>query len=456
MSTDVQKLYEERLGRYQATIALEPTDRIPIASGSCYLAEVYSGNNNQQTIYDPEKWLQAEMAFIKAFPQVDVLRSNRVWAPQYDAIGLRTYKLPGRDLPVTQQFQFVEDEYMQADEYDLLIKDPGAFMLEKFLPRVLGEYADRCSNRSYIAFLKAGMAQMMAANVMKNRSIQLQTVCGMPQPTTGAFVAPFDVLGDVLRGLRAALMDTYRRPKQVLEACDVLVDVMVRFALSTADPLKRYPIFVPTHKACFMSPKQFDTFYWPSFKKVLEKLIDAGYTVRAYLEGDWSKHWHHFQELPKGKVLCDIDTQGDIFKAKADFGQYQAIAGGIPESMLILGSPQEVAERTQYLCETVGKGGGFIINGGCNIPYDTKPENFQAMIDAIMKYGWYDKNLKLQSRPAPEAKADIDSIAKQYRITPWEVKVAELGGVMGDEELIRKPWENLEAMAFNWLWNWAM
>ncbi len=47
MAEDVEKLYAERLGRYQAAIALEPTDRIPIATGSNYFAEVYSGNTNQ-------------------------------------------------------------------------------------------------------------------------------------------------------------------------------------------------------------------------------------------------------------------------------------------------------------------------------------------------------------------------------------------------------------------------
>ncbi|EGO65597.1 uroporphyrinogen decarboxylase family protein [Acetonema longum] len=455
MSADLQKLYEERLGRYQATIALEPTDRIPIATGSNYLAEVYSGCTNQEVIYSPEKWLQAEMDFIKDFPETDVLRDNRVWAPLYDAVGCKTYKFPGRELPARQQFQFVEEEYMQADEYDLLIKNPGSFMLDKFLPRVLSEYGGQDPKRSHMAFLKAGMAQMMTADIMRNRSIKLQTACGMPQPMTGAFVAPFDVLGDVLRGLRGALTDTYRRPKQVLEACDVLVDVMTRFALSTADPFKRYPIFVPTHKACFMSPKQFDTFYWPSFKKVLLNLIDAGYTVRAYLEGDWGQHWHHMLELPKGKVLCDIDTQGDIFKAKADIGHHQAIAGGVPDSMFILGSTQEIDEKVHQLCETVGKGGGYMISGGCNVPYDTKPENFRAMIDAIMRYGWYDKSIQPKPKAAPAAKADYDAIAKQYRVTPWEVRAKELGGVMGDEELIKKPWDDLEAMAFNWMWSWA-
>jgi hypothetical protein len=40
-------------------------------------------------------------------------------------------------------------------------------------------------------------------------------------------------------------------------------------------------------------------------------------------------------------------------------------------------------------------------------------------------------------------------------VTPWEVKLRELGGVTGDEALIRTPWENLERMAYHWLWLWT-
>jgi hypothetical protein len=41
-------------------------------------------------------------------------------------------------------------------------------------------------------------------------------------------------------------------------------------------------------------------------------------------------------------------------------------------------------------------------------------------------------------------------------VTPWETKLAELGGVKGDEGLIRRPWEQLEGMAYAWLWQWMM
>ncbi len=451
---DMKKLFDERLGRYQAAIALEPTDRIPIATGSNYFAEVYTGNTNQETIYDPDKWLQSELAFCRDFPEVDVLRNNRIWGPLYDAVGVNTYRLPGRDLLPKDQFQFVEKEYMMADEYDLLIKNPVNFMFERWLPRVLGEFKEPGSVRSYIAFLKGGMAQGMMGQIMRNRTMVLQNEAGMPQPMAGAFVAPFDVLADVFRGLTGALMDCYRQPDKVIAACDILSYEMANFALFTADPLKRWPIFVPTHKAMFMSPEQFDTFYWPSFKKTIEILIKAGHTVRAYLEGDWSHHWHHFQELPKGKVLCDIDNQGDIFKAKKDLAGYQCIAGGIKDSQFILGTPEEMRQQVKHLCETVGQGGGYIISGGCNFPYTTKPENLRALIDAVMEYGIYDKTIKSQPKTPPAG--EITDFKFPRMVTPWEVKKAELGGVAGDEDLIRKPWEQLEAMAYIWLWQWSM
>lgn len=453
MKSTTEELYAQRLGRYQSVIALEPTDRIPIAPGSNYFSEIYSGNNNQETIYSSEKWLQAEEAFINDFPEVDVLRNNRVWAPLYDAVNLQSYKLPGRDLPPMSNIQFVEKEYMKADEYDLLINNKLEFMMERFLPRMLGDMAEKGSVRASMTLLKGGMAHVMTGQVMRNRSIYLQTKLGMPQPMTGAFLAPFDALSDCMRGLRAVLLDMYRQPDKVLAACDVLVDEMVNFALSTADPLKRYPIFVPTHKPTFLSPKQFDKFYWPSFKKVMQILIDQGYTIRAYLEGDWGAHWHHMLELPKGKVLCDIDNQGDIFKAKKDIGYHQCIAGGIQDTMLILGTPQEIRDRVKILCETVGKDGGFIISGGCNIPYDTKPENFRAMIEATIEYGTYDKSIKC----VPKNPSAVTAVKVGLKmLTPWEIKKRELGGILGDEDLIRRPWEMLESMSYTWIWQWVM
>jgi hypothetical protein len=451
----MKALFEERLGRYHAAISLEPHDRIPIATGSNYFAEVYSGNTKQETIYDPEKWLQAEVKFCQDFPEVDVLRDNRIYGPLYDALAVRTYKLPGRDLPADTQFQFVEQEYMKDNEYDDLINDPTGFMIDILLPRLLGELENKGSGRSAIAMWKAGVAMAQFAAIMRNRGMVLEQQCGMPQPMSGFFLAPFDVLADAFRGLTGTFLDMFRQPDKVLAACDVLVQEMAHMALSMADPLKRYPIFVPTHKAIFMSPEQFDTFYWPSFKKLMEILIDSGYSIRAYLEGDWGKHWHHLREMPKGRVLCDIDSQGDIWQAKKDLEGYQCIAGGVQDSMLILGTPDQVREHVRELCQTVGKGGGYIVSAGCSFPYDAKPENFKAMIEAVMEYGWHDKSIKAKPKAAPST-GKVEALLPRKVLTPWEVKKAEIEPILGDENLIKKHWDQLEGLAHTFMWQWSL
>ncbi|MBI4321263.1 MAG: uroporphyrinogen decarboxylase [Chloroflexi bacterium] len=455
MLDEIKALFEERLGRYQATIALEPADRIPIAPGTNYFSEIYSGCTNQEIVYDPQRWLEAEVAFSRAFPEVDVLRSNRLWAPLHDTVGYKLFRLPGRDLPPRTQFQYVEQEYMKADEYRLLLDEPLTFIVERYLPRVLGEFAERGSTRSYLAFLKGGMAYVMQAQIMRQRADYLETQLGLPQPMAGGILAPFDYLADGLRGLNGIMLDIRRQPDNVLAACDAIVPELVSAALAGADPLRRYPIFLPFHKGCFLSPKQFDTFYWPSTKKAMMMLIDAGYVVRAYLEGDWTPHWHHMLELPRGKVVCDIDVEADIARAKADIGHHHCVAGGVPDSLLILGTPSEVRERVKLLCETVGKDGGFIISGGCNIPYDTKPENFRAMIDAILEFGTYDPSVKPKPKVVSGPPPDAEGIIRPYLVFPWEEKRAELGGVLGDADLIRRPWEMLEAKAYHWLWMWS-
>lgn len=455
MSDAIRKKYEERLARYQAAIALEVPDRVPISAGSNYFAEIYAGNNKQEFIYNSSQWIESDRKFVTDFPEVDNLRSGRFWGPLLDSTGWNMYKLPGRELAPDVQFQFIEGERMKSDEYDLLIDNPAEFLVERVLPRAFNEMEEPGSVRSYIAFLKGGMAAMMQGMQMRQRGVTLETELGMPLPMAGYMLAPFDNLADGLRGLTGIMVDIFKQPDKVVEACDAIIPHIVNTALAFADPLRRYPIFMPLHRGAhpFLSPKQFDTFYWPSFKKAMMMLIDAGYTIRAYLEGDWGPNWHHFREMPKGEVLCDIDVRGDIFKAKEDLKGYQCIAGGMPDSTLILGTPDQVRERTKLLCETVGRDGGYIINGGCGIPYDTKPENYRAMIDAVLEYGRYKETIDFEPRINPKPPAGWKPPPKGM-ITPWEQKLEELGDIQGDENLIRVGWETLEHMAFNWLWTW--
>ena len=78
----------------------------------------------------------------------------------------------------------------------------------------------------------------------------------------------------------------------------------------------------------------------------------------------------------------------DMFKAKEVLGNHHCIQGGVPSSLLEVGSPSEVEEHCKKLIEVCGKGGGFILRLGRSIDC-AKPENLKAMIAAAEKYGRY-------------------------------------------------------------------
>ena len=449
MSNEVKELYNQRLGRFQAAIAMEPLDRIPLTMNANYVAEKTSGYTFQQLMYDPHAWAQSAFNFAKLYPELDAFYPSFQWMVPNDVVNSRLWRIPGRDISPNSIQQFVENEYMKADEYRMFIDDPIGYRMNVYLPRIYGELEDKGSIRSSVAFLKSGIAFGMFGAMNKDLSIRLQEEVGMPKPWDGLFFAPFDFLSDNYRGLNGIMKDMFRQPDNVIEACEAVLPGIVQRSLAMADPLKRYPIFIPTHKPCFMSPKQFEKFYWPTFKKGVMMIIEAGYTLRILLEGDWSAHWHYMAEFPKGKVLCDIDNEGDIFEAKKAFGHQQCITGGIPVDMLILGTPEDVRARVKLLCETVGEDGGWMPHSGGLVPQDTKPENFKAMLDATMEYGRYSdspapapKPFAVPSRPTGEPSV----------VTPWD-KIKETNGwtVPGDEQLIKQWWNTLEAMAHSWI-----
>ena len=83
----------------------------------------------------------------------------------------------------------------------------------------------------------------------------------------GMAVAPFDVFADWLRGTRGIVMDMFRQPRKIHEAMEFVLPSCC-LGLSPWPICRRCPFVVmPLHKGddTFMSDKQFETFYWPTF-----------------------------------------------------------------------------------------------------------------------------------------------------------------------------------------------
>ena len=415
-SPAAEKSYKERATRFKDAIQMKKLpDRVPVFPIAGFFQAFYAGITPQEAMYDYDKCCTAWKKFVLDF-EPDAHFAGCV-APGpgrfFDILDYKLYAWPGHGVAPEHSYQCLEGEYMKADEYDALIDDPSNFFSNVYMPRIFGAlepfkmlpnltnileifgvgfnfipYGLPDVQAAFKALLEAGSEALKWAAFMGAFN-QEMAESGFP-PLLGGFTkAPFDTIGDTLRGTRGIMVDMYRQPDKLLQAMEAMTPIMIKMGVSAAKMNGNPIIFVPLHKGAdgFLSDEQFKTFYWPTFRKLLMGLIDEGVVPLAYAEGGYNSRLEVIRDLPRGKVMWGFD-QTDMAKAKKILGDTACIAGNMPIALLCVGTPQEVKDYAKRLIDTVGKGGGYIMSSGAVID-EAKPENVRAMIDFTKEYGVY-------------------------------------------------------------------
>jgi hypothetical protein len=418
-STDAGKspevLFVERDTRIREAVALRRPDRVPIVFAASYLLAEYGGISNQELQDDPEK-CQSLLERLALDFEPDNITGPIMHPGPSLALGDRMTAWPGHGLPASGQFQFVEHEFMKVEDYPAFLHDPSDWAIRTYLPRAfeklaglqtlppLGMWAFGVYGLDNLAFYAnpalgeavaaLGEAIKAAGQNMGSMfaSVQRMSALGFPPSFMAGTIAeaPFDFMSDTLRGMRGIMLDMLSRPDDLLAAEERVLEIQLEnvrcFARATG---LRQAIF-PLHRGSdgFMSLAQFERFYWPQLKRFLLALIDDGITPVVFFEGAWDKRLEYLAELPKGKVVGWFQ-KSDIFKVKEVLGEVMCIMGGMPNSLLTGGSPGEVRELTQQLCERVGKDGGFIMTTSVGEMAGCKLENIRTWVDATREFGTY-------------------------------------------------------------------
>lgn len=412
-SPETGEAYKKRVTRFIRVISLEEPDRVPVILPAGNFPIYHAGMTLKEAMYDNIKLCQAYRKFFSEF-EADTFASPGM-VPSGRAseiINSLSSKWPGHGLPDGASMQqFVEGEYMKADEYDVFLDDPSDFCLRYYLPRTLGALAPfaRFSPLPHILgmpnrfLMPAVMPEVRAAFQAiidyGNETAKWQEpiaefnrealAAGYPSLYGGQSHAPFDILADTLRGTRGIVMDMYRQPEKLLEAMDMLTPINIDCGLQMANASGRPIVFFALHKGddTFMSDKQYEKFYWPTFRKVIMGLIEEGCVPMLFAEGKYNNRLEIIKDLPEGKVMWHFD-QTDMARAKGILGETACIAGNVPSSLLRTGTPRAVKEYCRKLIEVCGKGGGFILTGGASIDKGN-PDNLRAMMEAAEEYGVY-------------------------------------------------------------------
>jgi len=414
-SPEAEATYKASINRIKDAVQLKKTpDRVPVTILPNMFPFIYAGMTIEEAMYDYDKCVAGYKKFVLDFkPDMHMGAAGPGPGKFYEILDYKLYKWPGHGVAPEHSYQCVEGEYMTAEEYDLLMMDPSFYFRNFYLPRVFGAlegftmlppltgilemygvafnfipYALPPVQNTYKALFEAGAEALKWAMAMGGSNGELATL-GFPNIFGGFTKAPFDVLGDTLRGTRAIMMDMYRQPDKLLKAMEALVPIMIGMGIGAAQQTGNPLIFIPLHKGAdgFLSDEQFKKFYWPTLKQVMVGLIEGGCIPFPALEGHWGSRLKIIQDIPKGKTAWMVD-QTDMAKAKETLGKNACLVGNVPSSMLALATPDEVKDYCKKLIDTVGKGGGFIMCNGAFLDH-AKPENFKAMVDFTKEYGVY-------------------------------------------------------------------
>ena len=212
---------------------------------------------------------------------------------------------------------------------------------------------------------------------------------GVPHLVQGGLTIPFDAFADSCRGIINTSMDLIRCPEDLERAVNSLTNFTVEKAVKAAAARGAKRIIMPLHMGVdeFMSPTNYEKYYWPNLKRCINTIIKYGMTPIAFCEGHYNSRLEVLCDVPKGKVIYMFENV-DIRRVKETVGKVACVAGCVPNALLAYGKPEQVEAETKRQIDILAPDGGFIMN--CSAMLDNADQkNMHIWRDVTYQYGEY-------------------------------------------------------------------
>ena len=121
-------------------VELKVPDRVPVTASFAFFPARYCGCTMKEMMYDPDKLWEVHLKTTRDF-EPDIAQNpfpGTYLGPLLDVLDYKQMQWPGGQLGPDVPYQFVEGEYMKADEYDHFFSEPMDFMVRKYWPRISG------------------------------------------------------------------------------------------------------------------------------------------------------------------------------------------------------------------------------------------------------------------------------------------------------------------------------
>lgn len=407
--------YQERAGLIRDAIQVEKKPaRVPVMPLTTFAPTQMAGVSGKEAMYNPDAAGKAYVDFMNTYqPDAAGIAPMIMYGPPLETLQYKLYKWPGNNVPDDSPYQFCEKEYMKPEDYRQLISDPTDYFLRNWIPKTHGALEglsllppiqstmELPLSGNWLAALgappvQAALKALMEAGKQTFDWIQILggylmkiMAAGYPFYAGGATKAPFDTIGDSLRGTTPFMMDMFRIPEKVIEASERLVEPMIATGVEGAVAQNNPLVFIPLHKGAdgFMSNEQFEKFYWPTLKAVMRGLSSEGCVPVCFVEGGYNQRLEYLQDTADMRC-CYLFDRTDMKEARRILGGKVCIGGGFPVTSILAGTPEKVATEAKELLEAAKGDGGFVMTIGCALD-EGKADTMKAFIDASKEFGSY-------------------------------------------------------------------
>jgi len=365
--------------RFDATVRLESTDRVPVMPLITSFAVRTQGFTQGQAWRDYEVGFKAILDTFHDLGGYDKLYKPNMFWPM---IGGRfcaapvQWKLPGRQLP--------EDDLNQVDERELIGETDYDEIAAVGWNAFWDEHYEKLGGGKNMQRLTVSQNRLLDEYMREVKICQSQDI----SPLFGAYIDSMIMAFSMSRTLTKFTMDLYEIPEKIKAAMDASCDDLIHNALEVIKRTQIPLAFIVLERGSgfYYRLDIFEQFEWPYLQRYVDAFVSEGITPWFHFDTDWGRNLPYLKKLPRGKCVCDLDGTTDIFKAKEILAGHMCISGDVPASLLTLGTPSEVKEYCMKLIDEVGNGGGFFLTTGCECPVDAKFDNVKVMVDIAKNY----------------------------------------------------------------------
>lgn len=383
--TDSATLAEEREQLFKDLLSGKTPKRVPVSNpATLEYAIQYYGEDLATAQWDVPSLEPILDKFCQDFP-TDTTPIGSLRLPAY-------YQILGSKAIVMGSGGFMQHPEVMgllAEEYDDFIAAPYDFIVDTVLPRLYTELDAEPSHKA-MTLAKALKAQQDDYGYLGQIRSRINAKHGLTAPMVALTEAPFDFMADFLRSFKGISSDVRRHPDKVVAACEAVLPLMVKKGKLPVPGALGFS-FIPLHMAPYMRNKDFEKFYWPTFKNLVEELVAMGQNVQLFVESDWMRYLDYLNELPENTIMRF--EYGDPKLVADKLGKKHILSGFYPVTILQTGTKEQCVDKAKELMDILAPTGKYWFQADKSIiSTDAEgkvAENLFAVLDYTMNNGSY-------------------------------------------------------------------